>query len=253
MHSRAISFGFAFTLLTFSASSIACSPPSDPTLRAEFFESLKGRYRFWAVVLGEESVTTKAGLLRSAATMTGLRVRILESAYAALPVSREFTFIEAAIGSACEPDYRSLSILKYPVGTEVQLGSEDLVGIRVLGFSRAAAQQCPEATLGMNTRTHIDGQIEWVAMPKVIPTGYSGCRYSWVRFTGSRAPLASDSTSHFLNGRLQWLRTPEMLCTYEAGALVAGKSFSAHVCPASEDIASERWRFNGAAASLNSP
>lgn len=253
MHSRAISFGFACTLLTFGASSFACSPPSDPTLRAEFFESLKGRYRFWAVVLGEESVTTKAGPFRPAATMTGLRVRIVESAYAALPVSREFTFVEAAMGSACEPDYRSLSILKYPVGTEVQLGSEDFVGIRVLGFSRAAAQQCPEAAPAMNTKTRIDGEIEWVAMPKAIPTGYSGCRYSWSRFTGSRAPMTSDSTSHFLNGRLQWLRTPKMLCTYEAGALVAGKSFSAHICPTSEAIASERWRLNGAAASLNSP
>ena len=202
MHSRAVSFGFACTLLTFGASSFACSPPSDPTLRAEFFESLKGRYRFWAVVLGEESVATKAEPLRPAATMTGLRVRILESAYAALSVSKEFTFVEAAIGSACEPDYRSLSILKYPVGTEVQLGSEDLVGIRVLGFSRAAARQCPEAALAMNTKTRIDGEIEWIAMPKAIPTGYSGCRYSWSRFTGSRAPMTSVNRPGFHGGRL---------------------------------------------------
>ncbi|MES2248460.1 MAG: hypothetical protein V4645_14350 [Pseudomonadota bacterium] len=176
--------------------------------------------------------------------MTGLRVRIVESAYAALPVSREFAFVEAALGSACEPDYRALSILKYPVGTEVQMGSEDLVGIKVLGFSRAAAQQCPEAAPAVNAKTRIDGEIEWVAMPRAIPAGYTGCRYSWSRFIGSRAPMAPDATSHFQNGRLQWLRTPEMLCTYEAGALVAGKSFGAHICPASEAVASERWRFS---------
>lgn len=244
MRSRAISSGLACYLLTFGASSVACSPPSDPTLRAKFFESIKGRYRFWAVVLAEESVTVSAQGAQPAATMAGLRVRILESAYAGLPVSREFTFLEAATGPACKPSYRSLSIFKYPVGTELQLGSEDLVGIRVLGFSRAATRQCPEALPAMPTRTRSEGEIEWVAMPRTVPTGYSGCRYSWSRFIGSAAPMTSDATSYFLSGRLQWLRTPEMFCTYKGGALVAEESFGAHICPASETIASRLWSFS---------
>jgi hypothetical protein len=176
--------------------------------------------------------------------MAGLRVRILESAYAALPVAREFTFLGAAMGSACEPSYRSLSILKYPVGTELQLGSDDLVGIRVLGVSLAAARQCPEALPALPARTRSEGEIEWVAMPGTVPAGYSGCRYSWSRFVGSTAPMTTDATSYFLGGSLQWLRTPEMLCTYQGGALVAEKSFGARICPASEAIASKIWRFS---------
>ncbi|RST47076.1 hypothetical protein EJI01_28180 [Variovorax sp. MHTC-1] len=125
----------------------------------------------------------------------------------------------------------------------MQMGSDDLVGVRVLGFSRAAAQLCPEALPDTGTRTQVNGEVEWAAIPKSIPTGYSGCQYSWFRYVGSRAPMTSHSTSYFLNGSLQWLRTQEMLCTYEAGALVVAKSFSARICPPSEADAWKRWRF----------
>ena len=47
---------------------MACSPSSDPTARSKYEEYLKGKYRFWGVVVAEESVTTPAAPLRPAAT-----------------------------------------------------------------------------------------------------------------------------------------------------------------------------------------
>lgn len=243
MRSQKIGFSIACLLMACSAPAIACSPSSDPTARSQHAERIKGRYRFWAEVIGEEAITTKAKPLRPAARLTGLRVRILESAYAELPVSEEFTFVGAAIGADCGPDYESVPTANYPDGTEVQLGSDDLFGIRVLGFSRTALHQCPETVPAMDIKPAAKDSLETLAMPSRIPAGYSGCHYFWHRDAGSRAPMTLSFTSYFQDGHLQWYRTDKSLCTYRDGRLAEGKPVY-HRCSASEVDVRKLWRLD---------
>jgi hypothetical protein len=210
---------------------LACSPPSDPTSRAIFFERGKGLYRFWAVVLGEEIVTAEARSSRPAYTVAGLRVRIIESVYAELGESRDFTFAASAIGPGCEQEYGPLSTARYPVGMEVQIGTDDFVRAKILGVSRTAAMQCPEAVPASGTKTINHGQTESVVMPRSIPAGYTGCQYTWVRDVGSLAPMQTLWTTYFVGGSVRWHGTSERLCMYEAGQLDAKKSFAAEYCP----------------------
>lgn len=235
---RPVSLALVFTsLMGASISSLACSPPSDPTRRHDFFERRKGIYRFWGVVVGEEPVRIEAQPWRPAKTLTGLRVRIIDSHIPALPESKEFTFLAAGTDGSCSPDYGSLSTNEYPVGTEVHLGSNDLPRVTVLGVSRKAALQCPDAIPVQHSKPTNHGETESLAMPKVIPAGYSGCQYTWFRYVGSRTPMETYSTRYFVDGRLQWIRNREHLCIYEAGVLNTGKSFGARYCPASEALA----------------
>ena len=225
------------SLMGVSISSLACSPPSDPTRRHEFFERQKGSYRFWGVVVGEESVRFEAEPWRPAKTLTGLRVRIIDSRIPALPESKEFTFLAAGTDGSCSPDYGSLSTNEYPVGTEVHLGSNDLPRVTVLGVSRKAALQCPDAIPVQHSKPTNHGETESLTMPKVIPAGYSGCQYTWFRYVGSRTPMETYSTRYFVDGRLQWTRDRARLCIYEAGVLSTSKSFGASHCPGSEALA----------------
>lgn len=226
-----------------AAPAMACSPSSDPTARSKYEENLKGKYRFWGVVVAEESVTTPAAPLRPAATMKGLRVRIVESSYPELPVSQEFRFVQASTGASCQPDYQALSAAKYPAGTELLLGSDDLLGIRVRGFSRAATHQCPDTVPLGDTKATSQGEIETLKIPSVVPTGYSGCNYLWYRFVGSREPMTLIATAFFQDGRLRWHNTKDRFCAYENGALAKGAPID-HRCPDSETELRERWTLN---------
>ena len=243
MRSQTLQLGLACVLVACAGPVMACSPSSDPTARSKYEEYLKGKYRFWGVVVAEESVTTPAAPLRPAATMKGLRIRILESPYAALPVSAEFKFLQASNGASCQPEYEALSAAKYPAGTELLLGSDDLLGIRVRGFSRAAAHQCPDAVPAGQTKATSQGEIETLKIPSVVPTGYSGCNYLWYRYVGSREPMTLIATAFFQDGRLRWHNTKDRFCAYESGALAKGEPI-AHRCPASEAELRERWTLN---------
>ncbi|MGJ7573374.1 hypothetical protein ACSFBX_22810 [Variovorax sp. RB2P76] len=243
MRSQTMQLGLACMLVACAAPAMACSPSSDPSARSRYEEYLKGKYRFWGVVVAEESVTTPAAPLRPAATMKGLRLRIVESPYVELPVSQEFSFVRAWTGAACEPDYQDLTAAEYPVGTELLLGSDDLLGIRVRGFSRAATHQCPDAVPVGETKATSQGEIETLKIPSVVPTSYSGCHYLWYRSVGSREPMTLLATSFFHDGHVQWHSTSERFCVYESGALTSGKPI-ARGCPATEAELRKRWTLN---------
>ena len=243
MRSQTIRFSLACLLVASAAPAMACSPSSDPTERSKYEEYLKGKYRFWGVVVAQEPVSIPPAPLRAASTVKGLRVRIVESPYPELPVSKEFRFVQASTGGACQTEYRDLSVAEYPVGTELLLGSDDLLGIRVRGFSRSAAHQCPDAVPAGEPKPTSLGEIETLNIPSVVPTGYSGCHYHWYRYVGSREPMTLVAMSFFEDGHMLWHSTREHFCAYESGALTKGQVV-AHRCPESEAELRKRWSLN---------
>ncbi|WP_418118299.1 hypothetical protein [Variovorax sp. 350MFTsu5.1] len=243
MRSQKIQLGLACMLVVCAAPAMACSPSSDPTERSKYEEYLKGKYRFWGVVVAQEPVPIPPAPLRGASTVKGLRIRIVESPYPELPVSKEFRFVQASTGGACQTEYQDLSIAEYPVGTELLLGSDDLLGIRVRGFSRSAAHQCPDAVPAGEPKPTSLGEIETLNIPSVVPTGYSGCHYHWYRYVSSREHMTLVATSFFEDGHMRWHSTREHFCAYESGTLTKGQ-LVAHRCPESEAELRKRWSLN---------
>ncbi len=116
----------------------ACSPPpptSEKDHRA-FFDHIAGKYQFTALVLGEEEVKVQVSNFgaNSTVTVSALRVRVVESAHAELPPSKEFIFYGWRVGGACESIPTSLSLKDASIGATVRVGTNDLKAARLLKY-----------------------------------------------------------------------------------------------------------------------
>lgn len=222
---------FGLLAVTLGADALACSPPSDPVGRASFFDQLSGTNWFWAEVVGEESVLTKTTPSEPERQLQGLRVRILESPTVQLPMDKEFTFLKATTGGDCRRNYDTLSIVQYPIGTELQLGTDDLLAVRVLAVGYKQALQCPQdASPPANADVTVEHDLKIARIPRTLPRDYTGCRHVWIAFDDARAPFRKFEATYFVNGEVQWRTSSESLCVYESGRLNKGKSFNPRAC-----------------------
>lgn len=231
MRFKLVAIWVSLAAVLFGADTLACSPPSEPVAKASFFDRLSGTNGFWAEVVGEDSVLAKSGPREPEQRLKGLRVRILESATEQLPKGKEFTFLKATIGADCSTNYATLSIAQYPIGTEVNLGTNDLLAVRVLGTGYKQALQCPqEAAPPDIVDISNNGDLRYASSPRTMPRGYTGCGYRWIAFGAAPAPFRKFDARYFVNGEEQWRSSSESLCIYESGRLNVDKSFNPRSC-----------------------
>lgn len=119
----------------------ACSPPDPANVEGNkaFFESMRGRHRFQAVVLGEQELSLPARSYFPPIAVKALRLRVVKSESSGIRDGTELTMYKID-GPGADCSYAgasSLHLSDYPVGSQVTVGAElsNLAGARSITIS----------------------------------------------------------------------------------------------------------------------